>query len=121
MTDAHGKSSSPTGARSWEIYHNNYSAQTNSGGVYAAIGMRGGDGVIFNNTVASNIAYPVMLEIEGAACGTYPATGQIRQAWIWNNGKVSNHCSNSIQLGRDYYNSAKSGYVPYAYPHPLRS
>jgi hypothetical protein len=121
MTDAHGLSSSPTGSRSWEIYKNNYSAQLTSGQEYSAIGMRGGDGVIFDNTVASNIAYPVTLEIEGSTCGTYPATGQIRQAWIWNSGTISNHCTASIQLGRDYFTSAKSGYVPYTYPHPLRS
>jgi hypothetical protein len=121
MTDAHGKSSSPTGSRSWEIYKNNYSAQLSSGQVYAAIGMRGGDGVIFDNTIGSNIANPVMLDLEGFSCGTYPATGQIRQAWIWNSGTIKNNCSASIQLGRDYFTSAKSGYVPYTYPHPLRS
>jgi hypothetical protein len=26
-----------------------------------------------------------------------------------------------IKLGRDYFNTAKPGYVPYTYPHPLRS
>jgi hypothetical protein len=121
MTDAHGKSSSPAGSRSWEIYKNNYSAQLTSGRVYSAIGMRGGDGVIFDNTIGANIAYPVTLDIEGATCGTYPATGQIRQAWIWNSGAITNHCSQSIQFGYDYHAAAKSGYVPYPYPHPLRS
>jgi hypothetical protein len=121
MTDAHGKSSSPTGSRSWEIYKNTYSAELTRGRVYSAIGIRGGDGVIFDNTVASNIAYPVTLEIEGATCGTYPATGQIHQAWITSSGAITNQCSASIQLNRDYYTTAKSGYVPYPYPHPLRS
>jgi hypothetical protein len=121
MTDAHGKSSSPTGSRSWEIYKNTYSAELTKGRVYSAIGIRGGDGVIFDNTVASNIAYPVTLEIEGATCGTYPATGQIHQAWITSSGTITNQCSASIQLNRDYYTTAKSGYVPYPYPHPLRS
>jgi hypothetical protein len=121
MTDAHGKSSSPTGSRSYEIYKNNYSAQLSSGMEYTSVGIRGGDGVIFDNTVASNIKYPVTLEIEGSTCGTYPAVGQIRQAWIWNSGAITNHCSSSIQLNRDYFTTAKSGYVPYTYPHPLRS
>jgi hypothetical protein len=121
MTDAHGLSSSPAGSRSWEIYKNNYSADLTSGQEYSSIGIRGGDGVIFDNTVASNIAYPVTLEIEGATCGTYPATGQIRQAWIWNSGTIKNNCSASIQLDRDYYTTPKSGYVPFTYPHPLRS
>jgi hypothetical protein len=121
MTDAHGVSSSPTGSRSWEIYKNNYSAQITSGMELTSVGIRGGDGVIFDNIVASNIKYPVQLSLEGSSCGTYPATGQIRQAWIWNTGAISNQCASSIQLGRDYFTTPKAGYVPYTYPHPLRS
>lgn len=122
MADAHGLSSSPRGSRSWEIYNNNFSANLSSGRVYAAIGIRGGDGVIFNNTMSSNIARPVVLELEGSSCGTYPAKDQTRQAWIWNNNPstIDNTCTSSIQAGRDYFTSAKSGYTPYAYPHPLR-
>ncbi|OGS95815.1 MAG: hypothetical protein A3K04_06875 [Gallionellales bacterium RBG_16_56_9] len=122
MADAHGLSSSPRGSRSWEIYNNNFSAKLTSGRVYAAIGIRGGNGVIFNNTISSDIARPVMLALEGSTCGTYPAPDQIRQAWIWNNnlGEISNGCTASIQLGRDYFTTGKSGYVPYTYPHPLR-
>jgi hypothetical protein len=122
MADAHGLSSSPRGSRSWEIYNNNFSANLSSGRVYAAIGIRGGDGVIFNNTMGSNIARAVVLELEGASCGTYPAKDQTRQAWIWNNnpGTIDNTCTSSIQAGRDYFTSARAGYTPYAYPHPLR-
>ncbi len=120
MVDAHGLSSSPRGSRSWEIYDNQFSAQLSSGRVYAAVGIRGGDGVIFNNSVASNIARPVMLELEGSSCGTYPGKDQTRQAWIWNTGSIDNGCPASIQAGRDYFTSAKAGYTPYAYPHPLR-
>lgn len=125
MTDAHGKSSSPAGSRSYEIYNNTYKANLTSGRVFAAIGIRGGDGVIFNNTIAPSnvIAYPIVLSLEGYSCGTYPAPYQVRQAWIWNNnaGAITNRCTASIQPGRDYFTSAKPGYVPYAYPHPLRA
>jgi hypothetical protein len=78
--------------------------------------------VIFNNTISSDIARPVVLELEGSNCRTYPVQVQTRQAWIWNNnGTISNDCSSSIQLGRDYFTIAKDGYTPYAYPHPLRT
>lgn len=121
--DAHGLSSSPRGSRSWKIYNNNFSAKLLSGRVYAAIGIRGGDGVIFNNTISSDITRPVVLEVEDSSCGTYPAKDQTRQAWIRNNnaGTISSDCSSSIQLGRDYFTIAKAGYTPYAYPHPLRT
>lgn len=33
---------------------------------------------------------------------------------------ISNGGYSTIVLGRDYFNSAKSGYTPYTYPHPLR-
>jgi len=122
MADAHGLSSSPRGSRSWEIYDNNFSANLSSGRVYAAIGIRGGDGVIFNNVVGSNIARTVVLELEGSNCGTYPAQDQTRQAWIWNNTPemIDDSCGSSIQAGRDYFTSARAGYTPYPYPHPLR-
>jgi hypothetical protein len=122
MTDIHGLSSWPRGGRSYEIYNNNYSAQLSSGAVYAAVGIRGGDGVIFNNTVSSSIANPVILGVEGFTCGTYPGPDQVRAAWIWGNnaGAIRNDCTSSIQLNRDYFTYAKSGYVPYTYPHPLR-
>ncbi|MGZ5790371.1 MAG: hypothetical protein ACXWJF_13055, partial [Burkholderiaceae bacterium] len=52
MTDAHGLSSSSRGSRSFEIYNNAYSTNISSGLQRTAIGIRGGDGVIFDNTVA---------------------------------------------------------------------
>jgi hypothetical protein len=126
MTDAHGKSSSPRGSRSWEIYENTYSATLTSGRERTAIGMRGGDGVAFNNTMTSNIAYPIELQVEGFTCGAYPGPDQIRSAYFWNNSTnglvngIVNDCPASIQNGRDVFTVSKPGYVPYTYPHPLR-
>lgn len=126
MTDAHGKSSSPRGSRSWEIYENTYSATLTSGRERTAIGMRGGDGVAFNNTMTSNIAYPIELQVEGFTCGAYPGPDQIRSAYVWNNSTnglangILNDCPASIQNGRDVFTMSKPGYVPYIYPHPLR-
>ncbi|NMM28224.1 MAG: hypothetical protein HHJ12_13290 [Glaciimonas sp.] len=132
MSDAHGLSSSPRGSRSYEIYNNNFSANLSGGLEATAIGVRGGDGVIFNNTVASGIARAVSLEVEGFTCGQYPGPDQIRNLYIWNNtgGAVNgysdalgidNTCTSSVQLNRDYFRTAKAGYTPYTYPHPLRT
>lgn len=131
MTDAHGlTSSSPRGSRSFEIYANHYSAVLDSGLQRTAIGIRGGDGVIYDNFVSANISRPIELTAEGFDCGVYPGTDQTRSLYIWNNtaptnsyvtGGIDNTCPASIGLNRDYFLMRKPGYVPYAYPHPLRS
>jgi len=122
QVDAHGLSSSPRGTRSWEVYENRFSATLSSGRNFAGVGMRGGDGVIFNNTYSANIAYPVALILEGAACGTYPVQDQITQAFIQESvpNAVSSRCEPSIALNREYFLGTKPGYKPYTYPHPLR-
>jgi hypothetical protein len=129
MTDAHGKNSWPTGSRSYEIYNNTYTATLTSGKVNSAITIRGGDGVIFNNTVASNIQRPVALQIENSptvSCGTANIPGKITDLWIWNNApsSVTNDCTASIRLNIDYRIASKidaGSYRPFTYPHPLRS
>jgi hypothetical protein len=127
QTDAHGKSSSPRGSRSWEIYNNTYSANLTSGRERTSIGMRGGDGVAFNNTMTSNIAYPIEIQVEGFSCGAWPGPDQIRSAYFWNNSTngipygIRNDCTSSLKLGRDYFVTARPGYVPYTYPHPQRA
>lgn len=127
MTDAHGLSSSPRGSRSWEIYANSYSTDPPTGiAERTAIGMRGGDGVAFDNTMTSTIARPIELMVEGFGCGTYPGPDQIRSAYFWGNtvngypNGIDDSCPASLQLGRDYFVTPKPGYAPYAYPHPLR-
>jgi hypothetical protein len=130
MTDAHGRSSSPRGTRSYEIYDNHYLTNLTSGLQRAAIGIRGGDGVIFNNIAVPTIARTVELWVEGFPCGIYPGPDQIRSLYIWNNtanpsngyttNGISNNCPASILEGRDYFLVAKPGYVPFSYPHPLR-
>ncbi len=131
MTDAHGLSSSQRGSRSYEIYDNHYSVKLAHGLQRTAIGIRGGDGVIFNNVVNDTISRAVELSAEGFTCGSYPGQDQIRSLYIWNNAYqsigvhadngIDNECPSSIQLGRDYFLGVKPGYLPYAYPHPLRA
>ena len=129
MVDAHGKASGRRGSRSWEIYNNLYSANLTRGTERTAIGIRGGDGVAFNNTMVGNIGRPIELWAEGFACGTYPGPDQIRSAYFWHNttrgvyaeaNGISNTCTDSIKLGRDYFTTRKPGYRPFIYPHPLR-
>lgn len=131
MTDVHGLSSSPRGARSFEIYNNAYSTNISGGLQRSAVGIRGGDGVVFNNTAPATISRTVELMVEGFGCGTYPGPDQSRSVYIWNNSAnpqngytsngIANSCPASLGLNRDYFLSAKPGYVPYAYPHPLRA
>lgn len=131
MTDAHGLSSSPRGSRSFEIYDNVYMTNINSGLQRTAIGIRGGDGVIFNNTISNKISRGVELMAEGFNCGAYPGQDQIRSVYIWNNrvlgrwmraqSNIDNACPKSIKINRDYYLRPRPGYKPYTYPHPLRN
>jgi len=150
--DAHGvQGAGETGTRSWEVYGNTIRYQGTPGiGVEGAIKMRGGDGVIFDNTVDSAYGASVVLRVEwygngdeycnGAsqpgAAGPYPADwlGQPRQAWIWSNtwGSAAqkigfDDCGYYFAEGRDYFQrrpaAAELGYEyrPFAYPHPLRT
>ncbi|MFZ3228868.1 MAG: fibronectin type III domain-containing protein [Pseudobdellovibrio sp.] len=130
MTDSHGVSSSPRGSRSYEIYNNDYSTNISGGLQRSAIGIRGGDGVIFNNTATASISRTIELMTEGFSCGVYAGPDQIRSLYIWNNTSnsqngyttngIDNTCPSSIGLNRDYFLSAKPGYTPFTYPHPLR-
>ncbi|MEI6092044.1 MAG: T9SS type A sorting domain-containing protein, partial [bacterium] len=131
MTDAHGYSSWPEGSRSYEIYENHYSSNATNP-MRTAIGIRGGDGVIFNNSCTNQILRTIELSVEGFTCGsTYPGRDQILSLYIWHNEShddlgyttngVCNNCSTSILLNRDYFiNAQPNGYIPYTYPHPFR-
>lgn len=137
MADTHGYSSSPRGSRSFEIYNNNFSTNFTAGLQRTAIGIRGGDGVIFNNTATAMISRTVELFLEDQhyQCGLIPSDSNdlSRSIYIWNNstnprgdgypanGVDGRDCPASIRLNIDYFLSAKPGYVPYTYPHPSRS
>ncbi len=130
--DAHGQSLAPKrGSRAFEIYRNNLSQSTGNTGV-AGVGIRGGEGVIFDNNI-SNYTNPIFLTVENSAnCSSisYPLLDQPQKVYIWNN--LSNNavskisigapydCSNLLQLGRDYFTYQKPNYVPLQFPHPGR-
>lgn len=128
--DAHGRQSpGSVGSRSWEIYNNILRTEPPTM-VADGISLRGGDGVIFGNAMFE-IPYVVRLKNETCS-GTYPLPDQIREAYIWDNAWepipgynpdwiwIGAGCESYIVEGRDYFRSARPGYSPYLYPHPLR-
>lgn len=151
MTDARGKSTpNYTGSRSFEIYNNNYVYETKtSEKAGAAIGIRGGDGVIFGNTVSKNIVITVSLYIDRIGrCSSKKIPNGTTSLYIWDNQHndnsygnwnifqpshpsnprqstfikgIHNKCPQSILKDRHYFLRQKPNYKPYQYPHPLRA
>jgi hypothetical protein len=134
-TDAHGLSSSERGSRSYEIYNNVYTTEFSGNGMQrAAIGIRGGDGVIFNNSVHGWFSSVVELSVEYPAKTQseisqmeHPVQDQIQSLYVWNNyasqsnpDGIANNCPVLLVQDREYFLEAKPGYTPYVYPHPLR-
>jgi Pectate lyase superfamily protein len=128
--DAHGMGyGSAHGTRYVEIYRN-----TISNPVYdwCGIGIRGGSGVIFENTI-EGYKNPILLILEWGTPDNlkkeYPAIDQIQELYIWGNQikggpsqpQVDETGVVFIEAGRDYFTQALPGYVPYEYPHPLVS
>lgn len=128
--DAHGMGyGSARGTRYVEIYRNEIGDP-----VYdrCGIGIRGGAGVIFENTI-KDYDNPILLILEwgtpDALKSEYPAFDQVHDLHIWDNQitggptqpQVDETGIGFIKAGRDYFTDVKPGYVPYEYPHPLAS
>ena len=131
--DAHGnRLQGNRGSRSYEIYENTLSYPGSTPYPGYAVGIRGGDGVIFNN-VFTNIKEPTIRFVNEVCpgCGCYPCPDQVREAYVWGNTldgepvngepTVCQDCGEYIlREDRDIFNYQKPGYTPYPYPHPLR-
>lgn len=129
--DAHGYCEvAGRGSFTWEIYENTIRNNTNDAG--RLIHLRGGQGVVYGNTLEGLISHPLVVTDYMACspgcvdtCSGYPCQDQINHAYFWGNTKnggailAANNCPAVIEEGRDYFNFAMPGYVPYAYPHPL--
>jgi len=126
--DAHGMGwGNARGTRAVEIYANLIERPTDK---WAGIVIRGGEGVVFDNTI-TGYRNPILLVVEWgtpeALKSSYPAFDQIRDLWVWDNtdgsgptGPVVDETAiGLVEKGRDYFTAAKPGYTPYAYPHPL--
>lgn len=126
QVDAHGgKDSTTRGARAIEVYENVIEDPVS--GIETACFIRGGGGVIFNNTIRG-YRYSIEFTIEQAQIGQpYPILDQVHDFWVWNNphdgsrieAVVTDWSVDQIQENRDYFRYAKPGYTPYPYPHPL--
>jgi len=172
--NSHGADSSPYGMRHFEIYNNSFTfpdtsctaGNTSLSNINQYIWIRGGTGVIFDNSFAalsstcwgrktevklsirgaeddrpqgtcSQVHYPVPHQLgqsnNGVTDITDPiyfwgntGTMQIAGGWVWGN-PCGFSWTTFFQWSRDGINpngtggTAKSGYAPYAYPHPLTS
>jgi hypothetical protein len=137
--DTHGNYYNDRSGYSSEIYENTLLSEESWYGIY----MRGGKGVIFNNTFSGLFYMPICFANDGSFLptsgppyhdDTYPAIDQINSFYVWDNklntllisdgtpvlfvqnrGKEREH----IQKNRDYLDCAMPGYMPFTYPHPL--
>ncbi len=128
--DAHGLASWPRGTRTYEIYGNTVH---NDEERWAGIGIRGGDGVVFDNQIVG-VKYGILLMNEKhSTFDRYPKKDQIRDVWVWDN-SVNGREGRGIEFwarqkgvgrllkeGRDYHLTQRPDYTPYPYPHPLRA
>lgn len=126
--DAHGMGyGSAHGTRYVEIYNNVIEDPVYD---WCGIGIRGGAGVIFENTI-KGYKNPILLILEWGTPESlkaeYPAFDQVQELYIWDNQitggpskpQVDETGIGFIEAGRDYFIEPKPGYVPYEYPHPL--
>jgi hypothetical protein len=124
--DAHG-TYNYVGTRAVEIYENQMIDPVGSSddtpltkdGVY----IRGGGGVIFNNTVVGYENRFIYTSREGSVEKCWP-----HDLWIWNNAVTGSSYYIQVyndpdkgapQENVDYFLYAKAEYTPYPYPHPL--
>lgn len=128
--DAHGMGfGSAHGTRYVEIYRNVIEDPVYD---WCGIGIRGGAGVIFENTI-QGYKNPILLILEWGTPenykSKYPAVDQVQELYIWNNQIKGGHSEPQvdetgvgfIEAGRDYFTVPLPGYVPFEYPHPLAS
>jgi hypothetical protein len=140
-----GFESTGRGTRCTEIYDNLImkSDTAEEGLRWIGIGVRGGGGVVFNNTI-QYCRYAIQFTVDSGALTLidadqdglwdYPSLDQTHDKWIWNNTLVRTsvlimHYGVAAQTlileNRDYFLRAPSleldgfEYRPFVYPHPL--
>ncbi|MEM7818586.1 MAG: carboxypeptidase-like regulatory domain-containing protein [Candidatus Aenigmatarchaeota archaeon] len=127
--DAHGSSGSPpaVGTRAIEVYGNviedspcpidcRFGSEYIGSYLGLGIGIRGGGGVVFNNTFnKTKTGISLATDAENPKCVTH-------DVWIWNNTYISVPIQiypGSAVENVDYFLYKPGWYTPYAYPHPL--
>jgi len=131
--DAHGSYADANfpyavGTRAIEVYDNIFeNPDTTWGAGTWAINLRGGSGIVFNNTL---VGYYALMDITNDVGNYAPYCPQchLNQTYIWNNGLGSGtlvHNKYDVQLDVNYFlrepSLAQDGfdYMPYQYPHPI--
>jgi len=142
--DMHGTAGN-VGARWWEGYENTFVNTVGSRNQSWAFSMRAGSGVLFNNInqlsgpenagiglCEEDTGYPAAYQIgrgkSSNSSAPYSSNQALDPVYVWNNTGISlsvNECDapeqpGMVQINRDVYLSAKPGYTPYTYPHPLQ-
>jgi hypothetical protein len=139
QVDTHGNFFNERGGYCSEIYGNRFISENSYYGIY----IRGGTGVIFDNTLEGLYYLPVCFanyrsfktppDESPGPCGysacIYPAPDQIHNFYLWNNTYKGEEISVTvrargleqmhIQQDRDFFYREKPGYTPLAYPHPV--
>lgn len=128
--DAHGMGyGSYRGTQFVEIYRNFIADPVAN---RCGIGIRGGGGVIFDNTI-DGYQNPILLMLESGTPDSlkreYPALDQVQDLYIWDNTSTEGQAKAQtrvdvsavgfIEHGRDYFSEPRPGYTPHRYPHPL--
>lgn len=121
VIDVHGGSTGVCGGRGLELYNNTIDHDGAAGGY--GVGLRGGSGTIFNNTI-KNINTGILLTNDSIG-DPHP----LSDVWIWNNTFQNVNTNYDIKPwyteDEDYFmrapNMEQDGftYTPYPYPHPL--
>ncbi|HEY4080277.1 MAG TPA: hypothetical protein VGM81_06245 [Burkholderiaceae bacterium] len=147
MVDAHGLTPTVThSSRAYEIYKNNFITDVGNTSQRSAITLRGGEGLVFSNTVPDTVNRVVELyyedknekaDADGYVCtqAAEPYHDKINSLYIWNNSTnpntpltidgIYNNCPLNaagkpvIALNTDYFKYPKVSYLPYRYPHKL--
>ncbi len=103
-------------ARWWEIYNNSFITGTGDN-QYAYMDLRGGSGVIFNNTQTGPNDGAGIIQLQDDCNTNYPDQGEqvgrgingwLSPTYIWGNGAsmTPTSTSSNIELNRDYYVSS---------------
>ena len=127
--DNHG-TAGQRGGRWYECYSNRFVTIANAN-QDAYFALRAGSGVVFGNIHTGPNIGAGNIKLEEEDCGDYPQQDQIGRGqnqtldplYIWDNTDmpIGNQSDSLIQEDRDYFTTAKPGYTPYVYPHPLQN
>ncbi len=126
LLDAHGTRSGDKTTQAYEYYHNTLDG-TGALGEAKGIGLRGGHGVVWENTFINT---PQWIRLNADDTTEDSDLYFLHDLYIWGNTVDGNPQPSDapfngfpeyIKKNEDYFMYQLAGYTPYPYPHPLRS